>query len=127
MSGSIKTFRDLLVWRKSMAMVSEVYRLSKRFPRDELYGLTSQMRRCAVSIPSNVAEGYGRQSTNDYVRFLRMAMGSLYELQTQIEIAANLEYAPSTAAETIHESVREIERMMSSLLKKLCDPTTRDS
>ena len=88
----IKTYRDLLVWQKAMALVTEVYKTTKSFPKDETYGIVSQMRRCAVSIPSNIAEGYGRNSSSDYVRFLRMAMGSLYELQTQFDISLNLGY-----------------------------------
>ena len=76
------------MWQKPMVLVTEVYKISKEFPNDETYGLTSQIRRCAVSIPSNIAEGYGRNSTNDYIHFLRIATGSLYELQTQMEIAS---------------------------------------
>ena len=108
-----------MVWQKSMALVTEVYRLTQSFPKEEMYGLTSQMRRCAVSVPSNIAEGYGRNSTHDYVRFLRMAMGSLYELQTQMEIAGNLGYADPSSPEPLVESAREIERMMSSLIRRL--------
>ena len=115
----MKMYRDLLVWQKSMALFTEIYRLSKSFPKDETYGLTSQMRRCAVSIPSNMAEGYGRNSTNDYIRFLRVAVGSLYELQTQIEIALNLRYLRKSAFSKLYESSREIEGMLSSLTKKL--------
>jgi four helix bundle protein len=119
--GKMKTYRDLLVWQKSMALVTEIYRLSKSFPKDETYGLTSQMRRCAVSIPSNMAEGYGRNSTSDYIRFLYIATGSLYELQTHIEIALNLQYLNKTNFDKLYESSREIERMLSSLTKKLND------
>jgi len=121
----MKTFRDLLVWQKSMTLVTEIYRLSKSFPKDETYGLTSQMRRCAVSIPSNMAEGYGRNSTSDYIRFLYIAAGSLYELQTHIEIALNLQYLNKTNFDKLYESSREIERMLSSLTKKLNDKRTR--
>jgi four helix bundle protein len=117
--AQIKTYRDLLVWQKSMALVTEVYRLSKVFPADEVYGLISQMRRCAVSIPSNIAEGYGRNSNSDYVRFLRVASASLYELQTQAEIALNLNYYKKTDFDKLYEYSREIERMLSSLIKKL--------
>jgi four helix bundle protein len=88
-------------------------------PKDEVYGLTSQVRRCCVSIPSNISEGYGRKSTNDYIRFLQIAIGSLYELQTQLEICLNLKYLANTAFEDIHEQSREIERMLSSLISKL--------
>ncbi|MCX5632160.1 MAG: four helix bundle protein [Phycisphaerae bacterium] len=117
----MKTYRDLLTWQKSMALVTEIYRLSKSFPRDETYGLTSQMRRCAVSVPSNIAEGYGRNSTSDYIRFLYIAIASLYELQTQIEIALNLQYLSKTGFDKLYESSREIERMLSSLIRKLND------
>ena len=109
---------------KSMTLVTEIYQLSKSFPTDEIYGLTSQMRRCATSIPSNIAEGYGRNSTKDYIRFLRMAISSLYELQTQIEIALNLQYLEKGYFDKIYESTREIERMMSSLVRKLSNKLT---
>lgn len=115
----MKTYRDLLVWQKSMDLVTEIYRLSKSFPKDETYGLTSQIRRCAVSIPSNMAEGYGRNSTNDYIRFLRMAVGSLFELQSQIEIALNLGYLNKSDFDKLYDPSREIERMLSSLIRKL--------
>jgi four helix bundle protein len=117
----IKTYRDLVVWQKSMALVVEIYRLTKSFPKEELYGLSSQIRRCVVSIPSNMAEGYGRSSTNEYIRFLRVAISSLYELQTQIEISFNLHYLTKSNFDKIYELSREIERMLSSLLKKLND------
>jgi len=115
----VKTYRDLIVWQKAMATVTEVYGISKSIPASEIYGLTSQMRRCAVSIPSNIAEGYGRHSTNDYVRFLQIASGSLYELQTQLEISVNLGYFKKSEIERLIELTGEIERMLSSLIRKL--------
>ena len=105
----MKTFRDLLVWQKSMNFVTQVYKISKSFPPEENFGLTSQIRRCAVSIPSNISEGYGRESLNDYLRFLNIAMASLFELQTQLEIAYNLEYVDKNDFENLYESSREIE------------------
>ena len=120
----IKTYRDLLVWQKSMALVTEIYKLSKSFPKDETYGLTAQMRRCAVSIPSNIAEGYGRNSSNDYIRFLYIAGGSLYELQTQLEISLSLLYLNKGDFDRLYESSREIERMLSSLTRKLSSAQT---
>lgn len=90
--AKMKTYSDLLVWQKSLSLVTEVYQISKRFPTDEQFSLTSQIRRCAISIPSNIAEGYGRNSKQDFIRFLRIAMGSLFELQTQLRIANNLNY-----------------------------------
>lgn len=119
MSKKIKTYRDLIVWQKAMAFVTEIYRKTKVFPREEVYGLTAQIRRCAVSIPSNIAEGYGRNSTSDYIRFLQIASGSLYELQTQLEISANLEYLNKSELEQLYSFSREIERMLSSLIRKL--------
>ena len=121
----IKTYRGLVVWQKSMALVAEVYKLSKSFPKDEVYGLTSQVRRCAVSIPSIIAEGYGRNSTSDYVRFPRIATGSLYELQTQMEISSKLEYLKRADFDRLYESSREVERMLSSLSRKLNNGGTK--
>ena len=115
----MKTYRDLIVWQKSMALVTEIYRVSKSFPNHETYGLITQIRRCAVSIPSNMAEGYGRSSTKDYIRFLKIAAGSLCELQTQIEIALNLQYLDKVNFDKLYEPSREIERMLSSLINKV--------
>jgi len=115
----MKTYRDLMVWRKGIDFVTEIYRATKNFPQSEIYGLTSQLRRAAISIPSDIAEGYGRYSTLDYVRFLRMAVGSLFESQTHLEIAKNLGYLENVAADKLGEMSREIERMISSLIKKL--------
>ena len=117
----MKTYKDLFVWQKSMNLVTQIYQLTKSFPKEENYGLTSQIRRCTVSIPSNIAEGYGRRSTDDYLRFLQIAMSSLYELQTQTEIALNLKYLSQDKFKKIYELTREIERMLSSLCKKVSD------
>jgi len=108
-----------------MILVTNVYKASKSFPKDETYGLTSQIRRCAVSIPSNIAEGYGRNSTSDYIRSLHIATDSLYELQTQLEICLNLRYLNKSSFDELYESSREIERMLSSLTKKLNDKRTK--
>jgi len=104
-----------------MAMVTEIYKVTHSFPRREDYGITSQIRRCAVSIPSNIAEGYGRHSRNEYIRFLQIALGSLFELQTQLEIAANLGYLKKEEFEPLYESTREVERMLSVLIKRLTE------
>jgi len=117
----VKTYRDLMVWQKAMALVTEIYKVTKSFPRREDYGLTSQLRRCAVSIPSNISEGYGRNSRNEYIRFLQIASGSLYELQTQLEIAANLGYLKKDEFELLYESTREVERMLSVLIRRLIE------
>nr|BFF38318.1 four helix bundle protein [Tenacibaculum mesophilum] len=115
----IKTFRDLLVWQKSMGFVTEVYKISNDFPKEEVFGLTSQMRRSAVSVPSNISEGFGRQSLGDFIRFLNIEIASLFELQTQLEISSNLAYISKESFDRLYEESREIERMLSSLIRKL--------
>lgn len=109
----------MIVWQKAMQFVTNVYAKSASFPQNEQFGLTSQVRRSAVSIPSNIAEGYGRNSTGDYTRFLQIALGSLFEIQTQIEIAFNLNYISDNDFQTLFDQSREIERMLSSLINKL--------
>ncbi|HEX3023926.1 MAG TPA: four helix bundle protein [Chitinophagaceae bacterium] len=94
--SSIKSYRDLIIWQKSIELVKLIYIVTNKFPQTEQYGLTNQLRRSAVSIPSNIAEGYGRNSTNDYKRFLQISVGSLYELETQIEISFQLNYISQT-------------------------------
>jgi len=115
----VRTYRDLIVWQKSMRFVTDVYSMTRKMPKDELYGLISQIRRSAVSIPSNIAEGYGRSSTADYLRFLHVAISSLYEVQTQLEIGVNLEYFNKEVFFRLYEGSREIERMLSSLNRKI--------
>ena len=117
--GQIQSYRDLLVWQKGMALVTEVYALTRKYPASEQYGLVSQTRRSAVSIPSNIAEGYGRNSTSDYTRFLRIAGGSLYELQTQVEIAVNLNYISRKDFEAVDEASNEISKMLLGLIRKI--------
>lgn len=101
--SQIRSFLDLLGWQKSMQLVPELYRIISDFPKSERYGLPSQLRRAAVSAPNKIAEGYGRHSTNDYIRFLRIAIGSLYEMQTQVESAANL---VSVSKNACHEFIQ---------------------
>ena len=102
-----------------MQMVTDVYKATKSFPSDELYGLTSQLRRCAVSIPSNIAEGHGRNSTGDYKRFLQIAAGSVFELQTQVEIAFNLKYISKEIFDSLFSLAKEVELMLLALAKKI--------
>ena len=115
----MSTFRDLLIWQKSMILVTDIYQLTNTFPKEEIYGLTSQIRRCAVSIPSNIAEGYGRDGNKDYLKFLNIATASLFEMQTQIEIAFNLKYLTELQFNNIYEASRELERMMCSFIRKV--------
>jgi four helix bundle protein len=102
-----------------MILVTDVYQQVRSFPQDELFGLTSQIRRSAVSIPANIAEGYGRHATGDYVRFLRIAVGSLFELQTELEISRNLQLIPKNNFTKLNRQTNEIERMLRSLINKL--------
>ena len=117
----MKTYKDLLVWQKAIHFVTQVYKAVKGFPQEELYGLTSQIKRAAVSIPSNIAEGYGRKSTKDYLRFLQIAMGSIFEIQTQLEISKNLEFMSESSFSELYEYSREIERMLSSMINKVTE------
>lgn len=115
----MKTYRDLIVWQKGMDLVEQTYEQTKLFPSEELYCLTQQIRRCVISVPSNIAEGYGRNHTKDYIRFLQISSGSLYELQTQLEIALRLKYVDRDNYEPINRLSIEIEKMLSSLISKL--------
>jgi four helix bundle protein len=115
----IKSFKDLEIWRRSIAMVERVYLLTKEFPKEELYGLTGQLRRSAVSIPSNVAEGFARNYKKEYKQFLYVALGSCAELTTQITIATKLGYVKNGVAEPFLDEVDQISRMIMALAKKL--------
>lgn len=119
MKAEVNSFRDLIVWRKSMQLVTIIYKLSANFPDTEKFGLTNQIRRASVSVPSNIAEGFGRNATGDYVRFLQIASGSLYELQTQLEIAENLTFLTRTQSAEADSLAIECEKMLSSLIRKL--------
>jgi four helix bundle protein len=115
----IKTYRDLKIWQKSIEMVTVIYKLTSHFPNRELFGITSQIRRSSISIPSNIAEGYGRYSRKEYIRFLGISLGSLYEMQTQLQISLNLGYLSSENFHSLSEGSKEIERMLSGLIRKL--------
>ena len=115
----MKSYRDLIVWQKSMSLVTLIYKLTVKFPDDEKFGLVAQIKRSAVSIPSNIAEGYGRNYRKDYSRFLQIARGSLFENQTQLEIAVNLSFISTEDLKEIQELSIEVEKMLNSLIKKL--------
>ena len=109
--------RDLIAWQKAMLLVTEIYHHTRSFPKDELYGLTSQIRRSAVSVPSNLAEGHGRMSRREFHQFIGHARGSLVELETQLEIARNLEYLAEKDASSLLERASEIARLLNGLKK----------
>jgi len=114
-----KSYRDLVAWQKAMDLVTAIYQVSTSFPKGELYGLTSQLRRAAVSVPSNIAEGQGRHGAAEFRHFLRQASGSLMELETQVMIAERLCYvSPETAAKLLRDSA-ELGRVLNGLINSL--------
>ena len=115
----MNTFKQLLIWQKSMNLVTEIYQVTNSFPKEEVYGITSQIRRSSISIPSNIAEGYGRNGNNDYLRFLNISISSLFEMQTQLEISFNLKYINEIQFNKINEDSKEVERMLSSFIRKI--------
>ncbi len=104
-----------------MTLVNNIYLETAKFPKEEIYGLTSQIRRASVSIPSNIAEGYGRESKKEYIRFLNISISSLFEVQTQLEIGKNLSFLKENNFNSLYEDTREIERMLSSYIRKIKD------
>ena len=115
----IKNFRDLNIWKLGIEIVEDIYRVTSTFPKDELYGLTSQMRRCAVSIPSNIAEGFARKHNKEYKQFLHITLGSSAELETQIEIGLRLKYLAASDYEELLERINHVTRMTMNLIKLL--------
>jgi len=113
------SYRDLLVWQKSMALVKAIYQVTRSFPKDEVYGLSSQMRRAAVSIPCNVAEGQGRMSKKEFRQFLALSRGSVLELETQVQIAADLGFLSSENTKRLIGNTEELLRMLNGLMKSL--------
>jgi four helix bundle protein len=114
-----KTYKDLIVWQKAMDQAEEVHRLSRSFPKEEIYGLTSQIRRAAVSVPSNIAEGQARQSTAEFRNFLSIAHGSLAEVETQLLLAIRFEYLSKPQATEALSLREEVSKMLSSLRSEL--------
>jgi four helix bundle protein len=118
-SEMLKNYKELKVWQKSYGLCLEIYRITTKFPKEEIYGLTSQIRRSAVSILSNIAEGYGRKTTTDYIRMLYISYGSVCELETQILLAGDLDLIEKGALSKLKEDIAEIERMLKALIKSL--------
>jgi len=113
----MKSYRELAVWQKAMDFVDLVYTVQRKFPREELYGLGDQLRRSAVSIPSNIAEGFGRETHADFAHFLAQARGSLFEAETQLEIACRNGFISED--QTLKVQSEELSKMLSSLIRKL--------
>jgi four helix bundle protein len=119
MDMAVRNYRDLILWQKAMDLVELVYRITMRFPQDELYGLRSQMRRAAVSVPSNIAEGEGRHSAGDFLRFLSIANGSRREVETQAIIAQRLGYINAQDCEKVLALASEVGRLRQGLADSL--------
>jgi four helix bundle protein len=115
----IQSYQELVVWQKAMDFVESVYRTTREFPREEIYSLTSQMRRAAVSIPSNIAEGQGRSTTRDFLHFLSIAQGSVKEVETQILIAERLDYATKQTTASLLDQTKQVGRLLSGLSNSL--------
>jgi len=116
---SVHSYRDLKVWQLSMRLVEEVYVLTGQFPKSEVFGLSSQLQRAAVSVPSNIAEGHARDSTKEYLRFISISQGSLAELETQLYLAQRLNYIAENCLTKILEISGEVGRMLRGLQKNL--------
>jgi four helix bundle protein len=117
--AKIRSFRDLEVWKLGMRTVVDVYKATANFPRDELYGLVSQLRRAAVSIPSNIAEGFNRRHNSEYRQFLYIALGSCAELETHIEIASSLGFIARSDRDMLFERLDHECKMLRNLIKRL--------
>jgi four helix bundle protein len=123
----LKHYQQLIAWQKAIALVSELYSATKSFPRDEIYGLTSQLRRAAVSVPSNIAEGQGRATRGEFVQFLCHARGSLCEVETQIIIATNLHYIAPDRSVALSDRITEVGRILNGLIASLQRKTVSTS
>ena len=117
----INSYKDLIVWQKSIQLVIEVYNVTNKFPKSEIYGLTSQIRRSSVSIPANIAEGSRRGTRKEYRQFLKISFGSGSELETLIEIVKNLPFGKNINFEKIDNLLNEIMKMLNKLLNRLAD------
>jgi four helix bundle protein len=119
MGKKIKTYRDLNIWKVGIELVKDIYKSTEKFPKQEMYGIVSQMRRSAISIPSNVAEGFKRYHNKEYRQFLYITLGSCAELETQVTIAKELKYIQADKEVILLEKLDHIGRMITNLLKKL--------
>lgn len=112
-------YKEMKIWQKSRTLVNQVYGLSQRFPKEENYGLTSQLRRAVISIPSNIAEGAGRNSDKEFARFIDISRGSLFEVETILILSADLNYVAETDLQPVFSSISEISRMINGFKNHL--------
>ena len=122
----VKSYRDLRVWQEAMDLAAAVHGLTKVFPREERYGLTSQLRRSAIFVPSNIAEGYGRHSTGSYLQFLKTARGSLNEIETQLELSVRFEYADAEKIQPHLLHADRLSKMLSALIRSIENSSKSD-
>lgn len=115
----IRSYKDLEVWKKAVALVTDVYRETRSFPKEEIYALTNQIRRAASSVPANIAEGWGRGKTKEFCQFLRIARGSLLELETHLIVAGNLAYIKADENQRLAAGIEEVSKMLNALIAKL--------
>ena len=123
----IQSHKDLIVWQKGVDLVLSIYKLTKDFPKEEIYGITSQIRRAAISIPSNIAEGRSRGTRKDFAQFLRIAFGSGAELETQLLIAKKLSFGQEIGYNKVADQLDEVMRMLNAMIHKLTQPLTAKS
>lgn len=116
---AIQSYRDLRVWRDAMILVEQCYRLTRSFPKDEVFGMTAQIRRASVSVAANIAEGYGRENKGSYIQFLRIAQGSLKELETHLLIAARVELTTQAMIDGLLELTASVGKMLRALIRSV--------
>jgi len=119
MNNKINSYKDLIVWQKSIALVTEIYKLTKTFPAEEKFGIVNQLNRAVVSIPANIAEGWGRESSKNYLQFLRISRGSLMETETLLVISKNLNYIDDENFRMISEKLDETGKILQGLIKRV--------
>jgi four helix bundle protein len=124
MAGRIESYRDLEVWKLRIEIAKQCYILTQKFPKDELFGMTSQIRRAAASVPANIAEGYGRDSKGEYIQFLRIAQGSLKELETHVILSREVGLTMTTMTEKLLSDCDQLGRMRRSLIRAIQETTT---
>jgi four helix bundle protein len=117
--SEVRSYRDLLIWQKGMQLAEDCWLMTRSYPKEELFGMTSQIRRSAASVPANIAEGYGRESRGEYIHFLRVSQGSLKELETHLILSARVGLCQETDTSALLSTSEEIGRMLRALIRKL--------
>ena len=119
MENKIKSYKDLIAWQKSVLLVTDIYSITKTFPQEEKFGITSQLNRASVSIPANIAEGWGRETSKNYLQFLRTSRGSVMEVQTLLIISKNLNYISENNFEILQGKIEEVGKILQGLIKSI--------